>query len=164
MSKYNNFEKVFNCKCVFGYCSKYWYILLRFTFNNSLTLVKLLVSHFHTKPDPMILIIKIKYFTKHSKPALQSLIKNLSIVFIYMSYSWVVCQRGVSRGGTRGVGMGAGDGAGSGRGSVRRCWSGIPHRTSTPLRVEPRGNVHEPLAKRAGGGIPDVAFCGQNIL
>lgn len=90
--------------------------------------------------------------------------QNLSIVFIYMSYSCVVCQRGVSRGGTRGVGIGAGEGAGSGRGSVRRCWSGIPHRASAPLSVEPRGKVQEPLAKRAGGGMPDVAFCGQNML
>lgn len=99
---------------------------------------------------------------KHLKPALRH--TSSWAVIIYMFYSCVVCQRGVSRGGTRGVGVGAGEGAGSGRGSVRRCWSGMPQRASCPLIVEPRGSVHDPLAKRAGGGMPDVAFCGQAMF
>lgn len=66
-------------------------------------------------------------------------------------------SRGVSRGATRGAGAGAG--AGSGRGSVRRCCSGIPQRLSLGgAMVDPRGSVQDPLAKRAGGGMPDVEF------
>lgn len=67
---------------------------------------------------------------------------------------------------SRGVRRGrlAGAGAGRGRGRVRRCWSGMPQRESLGTdMVEPRGSVHEPAAKRAGGGMPDDAFWGKSL-
>lgn len=80
-----------------------------------------------------------------------------------MSYSCVVCQSGVSRGGRRGAAAGAtGPGVGPGgpagpvgRGRVRRCCRGIP---PDGPNDEPRGNVQEPDANRAGGGMPDDGF------
>lgn len=94
-------------------------------------------------------------------------IEHSRSLYLHVSQSWVVCQSGVSRGVSRGAtrGAGAGAGAGSGRGRVRKCCKGIPQRLSPGgTMVEPRGRVQEPLANRAGGGMPDVAFQKKKIV